>query len=90
MERSNRAKPKMTDPRFTTERASDFSGSYYNRNMQFLLPAAAMEKWCEPGYQPKREDKGYVVAVNNYPFHNIHYGGSRWPEVVVTPFTTDN
>jgi len=55
-----------------------------------MMPASAYETWCEPGYQPKRPDKGISLTVNDYPFHNIQYGGPSWAGVVNTPFKTYN
>ena len=83
----------LPDPRFSTVYADDYKGVlFYNQPcpQNFLMPASAYEKWCEPGYQPKRPDKGVALTVNDYPFHPIQYGGSRWPLVVYTNLVDDN
>jgi hypothetical protein len=92
----------MIDPRYLTTYADRYEGpNFYsqlkssgiqnsNSKPKFLLPASVNEKWCEPGYQPKRLDAGYALTVNDYPFHPIKYGGSNWPYVVHTPFIEDN
>lgn len=74
----------LRDPRFTTEYNSDFIGHRFEHCDKFYLPAYAIEKWCEPGYQPVRENKGYDLTVNDYPFHEIHYGGPEWAKFVYT------
>jgi hypothetical protein len=81
----------LPDPRFTTNFAFDHQGSWFHRSTNnFQLPASVNETWCRPGYQPKRDDKGYKLTVNDYPFHSIQYGGPAWSNVVHTPFQTDN
>jgi hypothetical protein len=78
----------LPDPRFTTAHTSD---AKYNHHPQvFYLPPTVEEKWCRPGYQPKRPDKGFDLTVNDYPFHPIQYGGANWSQVVHTPFHTNN
>ena len=83
---------RLPDPRFSTVHASDYKGVLFHerRDCNFYLPPTVNEVWCRPGYQPKRPDKGVQLTVNDYPFHPIQYGGSRWPLVVNTPFQTDN
>lgn len=76
------------DPRMATVYASD-QKPIINPN-KFYLPKITTEQWCRPGYQPKRLDKGIKLTVNDYPFHNIQYGGPAWAQVVHTPFQTDN
>lgn len=80
----------LPDPRFTTYYAEDYRGVLFHRQRCMYLPSSVYEKWCEPGYQPKRPDKGFALTVNDYPFHPIQYGGSRWPVVVHTDLITDN
>jgi len=90
----------LPDPRYTTTYAATYTppGSRWfhertpdkNGKVNFYLPASTEETWCRPGYQPKREDKGYKLTVNDYPFHPIFHGGSLWPTVVHTPYHTDN
>lgn len=80
----------LPDPRFTTHYADDYRGVLFHRQCNLYLPSSVHEKWCEPGYQPKRLDKGVALTVNDYPFHSIQYGGSRWPSVVYTNLITDN
>lgn len=92
----------MVDPRYTTSYADRYQGpAFYtqlrpnetfnsNAKPRFLLPASVEEKWCEPGYQPKRLDAGIALTVNDYPFHPLKYGGSNWPYVVHTPYIEDN
>ena len=79
---------RLLDPRFTTEHYRPVAG--YGRKGKFYLPQLVNETWCRPGYQPTRPDKGYDLTVNDYPFHNIQYGGENWARVVNTPFTTYN
>lgn len=78
------------DPRFTTDYSDNYKGELFFRQRRFLLPVSTQEKFCNPGYQPKREDKGYALTVNDYPFHDIHYGGPMWSQYVHTPFKTWN
>lgn len=80
----------LPDPRFTTYYADDYRGPWFHRQCNMFLPSSVDEEWCEPGYQPTRPDKGVALLVNDYPFHPIQYGGSRWPLVVHTNLVTDN
>lgn len=85
----------LPDPRFTTEYRSDHKGELFwkkasRQQSTVSIPAFALEKWCEPGYQPQRPNKGVKLTVNDYPFHNIQYGGGLWPEVVYTDLDTPN
>lgn len=79
----------MTDPRFTTKYSDQPDGPFFFRQHRFLLPPTVYEQYCEPGYQPRRQDKGFDVTVNDYPFQNINYGG-LWSNYVHTPFKTYN
>ena len=83
------------DPRFTTQYAADYSGTWmYERekrgDLKFILPASVTEKWCEPGYQPKRPNKGIALTMNDYPFHYVQHTTARglWGNYVYPP-TTD-
>jgi hypothetical protein len=80
----------LPDPRFTTNYADDYRGVLFHRQRNMYLPATVKEKWCEPGYQPVRPDKGVKLLINDYTLHSIQYGGSRWPSVVHTDMVTDN
>lgn len=81
----------MQDPRYTTFHASDYKGTLFHERKDgvFYLPATTREIWCRPGYQPKREDKGVSLTVNDYTYHSLQYGG-KWSKVVNTPFKDDN
>lgn len=74
----------LPDPRFQTVYAADYRGVLYHRQRRMRIPLVTKERWCEPGYQPKRLDKGVMLTVNDYPFHYIHYGGPNWSKVVYT------
>ena len=83
----------LPDPRFNTTYRVDFKGTPYythQRSGYIVMPSFVYEKWCRPGYQPVRPDKGYDLTVNDYTFHNIQYGGSLWPTVVYTDMPDDN
>lgn len=87
----------LIDPRFTTEQNASYAGPLFYSKLgvgprpTVYIPAAAAEVWCNPGYQPKKADKGVALTVNDYVVgHNLVFGGSLWPEVVHTPFITDN
>lgn len=79
----------MMDPRFTTNYSDNFQGTFSFRSNKFYMPAGVNEKWCEPGYQPKRQDKGFSLTINDYPFTYNYYGPS-WANYVHTPFKTPN
>jgi hypothetical protein len=86
---------KLLDPRFNTMYVNNYNGPLFYQNAReplptLQVPAFAVEQWCEPGYQPKRPNKGVMLTVNDYTFHNIEYGGGLWPSVVYTPFHTPN
>lgn len=81
----------LPDPRYTTN-YSDYDtskGEFFFRQNRFLLPMSTQEVFCNPGYQPKKEDKGYALTYNDYTFQNINYGPS-WSQYVHTPFKTEN
>jgi hypothetical protein len=80
----------LPDPRFSTLYNAEYKGLLFQRQNTLFVPAFALEKWCEPGYQPKKPDKGFSLTVNDYTFHNINYGGGMWPTVVHTPFKSPN
>lgn len=79
----------VPDPRFTTQYSDNYKGPLFFRQRQFYLPVSTQEKWCEPGYMPKKQDKGYALTYNDYTFQNINYGPS-WAPYVHTPFLTEN
>lgn len=88
-------KTPLRDPRFQTRYASSDPHIMYFRNVAagertLSMPPFVEENWCEPGYQPQRRDKGYALTVNDYPFHDIFYGGGLWPQYVITPLVSDN
>ena len=86
----------MGDPRFTTTYLADFRGVPYAPVpwARKTLPALVQEKWCRPGYQAVRPDKGVMLYVNDYPpgpdGNAIQYGGSLWPEYVYTDLISNN
>ncbi|HMP28156.1 MAG TPA: hypothetical protein PKD85_01065 [Saprospiraceae bacterium] len=85
----------LPDPRFETLYSSNYKGPLFWKNASqqpstVSIPSFALEKWCEPGYQPTRPNKGVKLTVNDYPFHNIQYGGGLWPTVVYTDLDTPN
>lgn len=80
----------LPDPRYITNYSDNYKGPLFFRQNKFYMPAAAYEKYCNPGYQPTRKDKGYSLTVNDYPFHDIQYGGPMWSKYVHTPFKTEN
>ena len=79
----------LPDPRFTTAYSDNYKGPLFFRQNTFLLPSSVNEVFCEPGYQPKKIDKGYALTYNDYTFHNINYG-PWWSDYVHTPFKTRN
>jgi hypothetical protein len=87
MQRPSRSLP---DPRFTTAYAGEYKGPLFHQQNNIYLPASVMERWCEPGYRQKRPDKGIYLTVNDYQYNPIQYGGGLWPNVVYTPFKSDN
>lgn len=69
------------DPRFTTM----YEGNYTMKKSNMTIPRFSIEKWCEPGYQEKRPNKGYVLTVNDYPFNkSLKYSGGIWDKYVYT------
>ena len=86
----------LLDPRFSTAHAAAKTKMFYTKTGSgplpvVYIPSAANEVWCEPGYQPKRPDKGVSLTVNDYTVgRNLQHGGSLWPSVVHTKFPDDN
>ena len=81
----------LQDPRYTTSYAYQYRGPLFHRQddcnnilPHFLLPASTMEKWCRPGYQPERPNKGSLLLINYYPYHPIEYD-KTWSSEVYSP-----
>ena len=74
----------LMDPRWNTDYAYEYKGPLFQDGKStFLLPQTINEKWCRPGYQPKRPDKGIDLLITNYYFHQNRYGDS-WKNVTYT------
>jgi hypothetical protein len=71
------------DPRWNTDYAYDYKGPLFFRQDIFQLPATVNEKWCKPGYQPMRPDKGIKLVLNDYYYHKNRYG-KTWDKVAYT------
>lgn len=78
----------LPDPRYTTDYAYTPKCTYFHDlekegKATFYLPASVNERWCRPGYQPKRPDKGIALTINDYYWHQNRYGDS-WSNVAYT------
>jgi hypothetical protein len=82
---------RLPDPRFTTSYGTDYRGLAFHEQNTYLVSPLATEKFCAPGYQPQRPNKGKKLLINNFYFHpSLQYGGPNWAQVVYTPMPTDN
>jgi hypothetical protein len=81
------------DPRFHTNYQADYQGPWLQHSSRFYIPSIIADYGeyvgCGnsqiPGYRQKRDDKGFALTINDYPFHNIYFHGGIWDEYVYTP-----
>jgi len=81
---------RQVDPRFETSYVADYQGVWSWRKDSMMIPSWLAEPNCcmqdgepvSPGYRPKRQDKGYDLTVNDYPYHRVQLRGGMWSNVV--------
>lgn len=80
----------LPDPRYQTKYSDSYVGPLFFLQKKMIIPSSTQEVWCEPGYQPKRDPKGFDVTINDYTFTDMYYGGPNWDKVVHTPYKSYN
>ena len=66
------------DPRWNTNYEYAYTGPLFQerKDRLFFLPASVNERWCRPGYQPERPNKGIALLINANAYHQNQYGPS--------------